>query len=163
MSNQIIENISSTKLTFESIWAAYTSLLEERPGKALLLQDGCAVFIENRNIYAVTVSPAGEVEMVSAGCISPVAWDDERGCWDTDDSPEITLAPVKTPVFIDLPATESAGVDQWKEFEHAGRRWSFNGDELAGWDDEDSQFHFVAYHGQVEPSAQTLTAIIDTL
>lgn len=97
-------NLSSRNLTFATICAAYTSLLEDQPGKALLLPDNCAVFLENSNIYGVTVSPAGEVEMVSAGCISPVAWDDERGCWETDDCAEITVAPVNAPVFVDLPA-----------------------------------------------------------
>lgn len=97
-------NLSSSNLTFESIWAAYTTLLADQPSKALLLPDNCAVFLENGNVYGATVSPAGEVEMVSAGCISPVAWDDERGCWETDDSAEITVAPVNAPVFIDLPS-----------------------------------------------------------
>lgn len=97
-------NLSPSDLTFESICTAYTALLKDQPGKALLLPDHCAVFLENGNVYGATVSPAGEVEMVSAGCISPVAWDDERGCWETDESAEITVAPVNAPVFIDLPA-----------------------------------------------------------
>lgn len=97
-------NLSPSNLTFESIFDAYTTLLEDQPGKALVLPDNCAVFLEDRNVYGATVSPTGEVEMDSAGCISPVAWDDERGCWETDDSAEITVAPVNAPVFIDLPA-----------------------------------------------------------
>lgn len=97
-------NLSSSNLTFESICTAYAALLEDRPGKALLLPENCAVFLENSNVYGATVSPTGEVEMVSAGRISPVAWDDGRGCWEADDSAEITFAPVNAPVFIDLPA-----------------------------------------------------------
>lgn len=97
-------NLSSSNLTFEAICAAYTGLLKDQPGKALLLPDNCAIFLENSNIYGATVSPTGEVEMVSAACIHPVAWDDERGCWDSDESAEITVAAINTPVFIELPA-----------------------------------------------------------
>lgn len=101
---QAAEELAAGNLTFESICDAYAALLEGQPGKALLLPDNCAVFLEGGNVYGVTVSPSGEVEMDSAGCISPVAWDDERGCWEADDSAEITVAPINTPVFIDLPA-----------------------------------------------------------
>ncbi|MFY1070624.1 hypothetical protein [Pseudomonas juntendi] len=96
--------LTAGNLTFESICDAYAALLEGKPGKALLLPDNCAVFLEDGNVYGATVSPAGVVEMVSAGCISPVAWDDERGCWETDDSAATTVAPINTPVFISLPA-----------------------------------------------------------
>lgn len=53
--------------------------------------------------------------------------------------------------------------DEWQEFSHAGKRWSFNGDELAEWDDEDGGFHFLAYHQLAKPSVQALCALIDTL
>lgn len=96
-------NLSPSNLTFESICDAYTNLLKDQPGKALLLPENCAVFLESGNLYSATVSPDGEVELVSAGCISPLTWDDERGCWETDDSGEITVAPVNAPMFIDLP------------------------------------------------------------
>jgi len=97
-------SLSPSNLTFVAMYHAYIGVLENQPGKALLLPDNSAVFLENNNIYAVTLSPTGEVQMDSAGCISPVAWDDERGCWESDDSAEMTVAPVNAPVFINLPA-----------------------------------------------------------
>jgi hypothetical protein len=78
-------------------------LLKYQPRKALLLPDNCAIFLENSNIYGATVSPAGEVEMVSAACIHPVACDDERGFWDSDVSAVITVAVKSAPVIIELP------------------------------------------------------------
>ena len=96
-------NLSPIGLTFLKMLDAYTEVLQDKPRKALLLPCGEAVFLENNNIYGVTVDKAGVPEMVSAGCISPVAWDDERGCWEYDDSPEVTVSAVNAPVFIDLP------------------------------------------------------------
>ncbi|AHZ73522.1 hypothetical protein OU5_P0270 (plasmid) [Pseudomonas mandelii JR-1] len=33
-----------------------------------------------------SLSTAGEIDMVTAGRISPVSWEDERGCWESEDS-----------------------------------------------------------------------------
>lgn len=96
-------NLSPKNLTFNTMHAAYVALLQNQPSKALLLPDGGAVFLENGEIYAVTLNPDGEVEMDTAGCISPEAWDDERGCWDGDESAEMCVAAVNSPSFIDLP------------------------------------------------------------
>lgn len=94
-------NLSPRNLTFNALQDAYVAVLQANPGKALKLAGGGAVFLRDGNIYAVTLSDAGEVEHESAGCISPLAWDDERGCWD-DETPESTVADVNNPVFIDL-------------------------------------------------------------
>lgn len=53
-----------------------------------------------------------------------------------------------------------ATVDEWREFEYAGQRWSFNSDELAMLDDEDGLFHFSAYHRLAEPSVETVIGFI---
>ena len=96
-------NLSPENLTFNAMHAAYAAVLQTQPGKALRLPDGGAVFLENGEIYAVTLSEAGEVEMETAGCISPLAWDDDRGCWESEDSAEMCISAVNSPVFIDLP------------------------------------------------------------
>lgn len=49
------------------------------------------------------------------------------------------------------------------EFDHAGQRWSFNGDEVAMLDDEDGRFHFAAYHGLSQPTVESVTAFIDAM
>lgn len=96
-------NLSPDNLTFLKLLDAYIAVLKGQPGKALLVPNGEAVFLENGNIYGVTLDAAGEVEIESAGCISPVAWDDERGCWECDDSAEMTVSAVNSPVFINMP------------------------------------------------------------
>jgi hypothetical protein len=96
-------NLSPVNLTFLILLDAYIELLQGKPGKALLVPNNEAVFLENGNIYGVTLSATGEPEMESAGCISPVAWDDERCCWECDDNAELTVSAINSPVFIDLP------------------------------------------------------------
>ena len=86
-------NLSPKHLTFDAMYSAYTAVLHSQPGKALRLPDGGAIFLED-----------GEVEMETAGCISPVAWDDDRGCWDCDESAEVCASAVNFPVFVSLPA-----------------------------------------------------------
>ena len=94
--------LSPKKLNFDTMHASYSAVLQDQPGKALSLSDGSAVFLENGEIYTATVSQAGQVEMVTAGCISPLAWDVKRGCWECDDSPEMSVSPVNAPVFFDI-------------------------------------------------------------
>ncbi|WP_219096358.1 hypothetical protein [Pseudomonas sp. UMAB-40] len=53
--------------------------------------------------------------------------------------------------------------DNWVEFSHAGKRWSFDGAELALWDEEEEEFHFYAYHQLSEPTANSVIAFIDQL
>ena len=103
-------NLSPRNLTFLKILDAYIAVLETQPGKALRLPDGEAVFLENGNVYGVPLNASGEIECEDveiAGCISSVAWDDERCCWEGDDSAEVTVAAVNSPVFIDMPLQPS--------------------------------------------------------
>jgi hypothetical protein len=57
----------------------------------------------------------------------------------------------------------SSGKDKgvWTEFTHGGNRWSFDGDELALWDEEDGGFQFHAYHGLNEPTEADVIAFIE--
>lgn len=96
-------NISATNLTFGAMFDAYTEVLRDQPGKALRLNGDQAVFLEDGEIYSATLSAAGELVMETAGSISPEAWDDERGCWDSDDSAETSASAVNSPELIDLP------------------------------------------------------------
>lgn len=50
----------------------------------------------------------------------------------------------------------------WIEFSHAGKRWSFDDDQLAAWDEEEGDFHFYDYHGLVNPTIETVTRFIES-
>lgn len=50
------------------------------------------------------------------------------------------------------------------ELSHGGKRWSFDSDELAEWEEgEDEGFHFVAQHGLANPTVESVTRFIDQL
>ncbi|AGN82417.1 MULTISPECIES: hypothetical protein [Pseudomonas] len=49
------------------------------------------------------------------------------------------------------------------EFSHAGKRWSFDADELAEWEGEEEGFHFRAYHELAEPTIEAVSRFIDRL
>lgn len=142
---------SAKNLTFLAALDAYTALLTGEPRKALRLPCGEAVFLENGQIYSTTVNAAGELDMENAGCISPVAWED------CEDSAEQCAFAVNSPVFIDL---DSPG---WLEISHSGRRWSFDADQLAEWDEHDKRFEFVLYHRLVAPTVEAVRQFIDNL
>jgi len=61
---------------------------------------------------------------------------------------------------IDIGAEGSAD-DGWKEFSHDGRRWQFDADQLAEWDEEDEAFFFHSYHQLADPTPEALSALID--
>ncbi|MDH4602428.1 hypothetical protein [Pseudomonas syringae] len=96
-------NMSPSNLTFETMRLAYIEVLTDKLDKALRLSDGGAVFMEDGEIFSVTLSETGEVEMGTAGCISPLAWDDDRGCWESEESAQACVSAVNSPVFIELP------------------------------------------------------------
>lgn len=89
--------ISPNVLTFVAALEAYTAVLQDQPGKALRQWNGEAVFLDNGQICSVTINDAGELDMVNAGCISDVAWEE------CVDSAEMCAAAVNSPVFVDLP------------------------------------------------------------
>lgn len=88
--------------TFDQIHAAYTALLTQAPGKALLLPCDGVVFLENGEVYAARLCADGHVQHETAGCISPLAWDEDRGCWECDDNAAVCINAVLEPVLIDL-------------------------------------------------------------
>lgn len=50
------------------------------------------------------------------------------------------------------------------ELSHAGKRWSFNSDSLAEWDEEDDEgFHFRLFHGVIDPTVESMSRFIDQL
>lgn len=128
---------------------AYTAVLKGEPRKALRLSNGEAVFLENGQIYSTTINAAGELDMENAACISPVAWED------CEDSADVCISAVNSPVFIDLDAPG------WLEISHAGRRWSFDADQLTAWDEDDESFHFLTYHGLSQPTVEAVRCFID--
>ena len=89
--------ISPTNLTFVAALDAYATVLQDQPGKALRQSNGEAVFLEYGQICSVTINESGELDMVNAGFISPVAWEE---CLD---SAEICASAVNSPVFVNLP------------------------------------------------------------
>lgn len=56
--------------------------------------------------------------------------------------------------------SESQESDDWTEFTYGDKRWSFDSDHLAFWDEELDGFHFLAYHWLDEPSIESMTAFI---
>lgn len=61
----------------------------------------------------------------------------------------------------DEPADIRRLSDEWIEFAHNGKRWSFNESELALWESEEVGFHFVCYHEIKDPTAESVKAFID--
>ncbi len=143
--------ISPNNLTFVAALDAYAAVLQDQPGKALLQSNGEAVFLENGEIFATTINEAGELDMVNAAQISPVAWEEYI------DSAEMCALAVNSPVFIHL---DSPG---WLEFSHGGTRWAFDADQLAEWDDDDEDFQFLAFHGLADPTIESVTRFIEQL
>ncbi|OAS27582.1 hypothetical protein AYO08_21920 [Pseudomonas putida] len=55
---------------------------------------------------------------------------------------------------------ESLESDGWTEFSHGGKRWSFDSDQLALWEQEFDGFHFLACHKLVKPTIESVTDFI---
>jgi hypothetical protein len=143
--------ISSNNLSFAAALDAYTAILQDQPGKALLQSIGEAVFLENGEVFATTINEAGELDMVNAGQISPVAWEE------CVDSAEVCALAVNSPVFIHLDAPG------WLEFSHAGTRWAFDADQLARWDEDEEDFQFLVFHGLEVPTVESVSRFIEQL
>lgn len=143
--------ISPKNLTFVAALDAYTAVLKDQPGKALLQSNGEAVFLENGEIYSATINEAGELDMANAGCISPAVWEE---CLD---SAEVCALAVNSPIFIQFDAPG------WFEFSHDGTRWAFDADQLARWDEDEKDFHFLMFHGLNDPTVESVTRFIEQL
>jgi len=143
--------ISPNNLTFVAALDAYAAVLQGHPGKALRQSNGEAVFLENGQICSGTINEAGDLDMVNAGCISPVAWEE------CVDSAEMCALAVNSPVFIHLDAPG------WIEFSHGGTRWAFDADQLARWDADEEDFQFLVFHGLEGPTVESVTRFIEQL
>ena len=53
--------------------------------------------------------------------------------------------------------------DVWVEFTYAGKRWAYDADQLAEWDEEDQTFQFCMYHKLVEPTVGGITQLIQQI
>lgn len=51
----------------------------------------------------------------------------------------------------------------WVEFSHRGKRWAFDNDQLAEWDEDEEGFHFRAFHQLVDPTVESVTKLIDKI
>lgn len=89
--------VSTKNLSFVAALDAYAAVLQNNPGKALRQSNGEAVFLEDGQVCSVTIDEAGELDMVNAGCISPVAWEE------CVNSAEMCASAVNSPVFLNLP------------------------------------------------------------
>lgn len=89
--------VSPKNLSFVAALDAYAAVLQDHPGKALRQSNGEAVLLEDGQICSVTIDEAGELDMVNAGCISAVAWEE------CVDSAEMCATAVNSPVFLNLP------------------------------------------------------------
>lgn len=87
-------------LTFKTAIAAYRSLLEQNPGKALRLDaDNIAFMLDG---YLVGFCDGeGKVDADLIYGFDSSAWDDEEGCW--AGAGEQTQAAIDAPTFTDIP------------------------------------------------------------
>lgn len=49
----------------------------------------------------------------------------------------------------------------WTEFSHNGRRWLFDADQLAEWDEDEKVFMFHSFHRLAAPTIESLIAYIE--
>ncbi|WP_153785397.1 hypothetical protein [Pseudomonas sp. EMN2] len=54
-------------------------------------------------------------------------------------------------------------INVWVELTYAGKRWAFDADQLAEWDEEDQEFQFCMYHKLAEPSCESIIQLIQLL
>lgn len=57
-------------------------------------------------------------------------------------------------------SSEGQETDGWTEFSYGGKRWSFDSDQLALWDEQLQEFDFLAYHLLVKPTIESVTGFI---
>ena len=95
-------DISPVKLTFNTMRAAYVTVLQGQDGKALRVGSNSALFLKGDNLYHVVVGPTGKIEVDDAGCSSPLVWEEYLGCWESDEDSEATVAAVNSPQFIEV-------------------------------------------------------------
>ena len=53
--------------------------------------------------------------------------------------------------------------DDWIDFTHNGKRWSFDSDHLAQWDEVEGHFEFQVFHQLTGPTVETVGRFIDQL
>lgn len=56
--------------------------------------------------------------------------------------------------------SESQEADGWTEFSYNDKRWAFDSDQLALWDEQLKEFEFLAYHLLVKPTIESVTSFI---
>lgn len=49
------------------------------------------------------------------------------------------------------------------EISYGGKRWTFDTDQLAEWDDADKSFHFCGFHGLTDPTIDSIKRFIDQI
>lgn len=59
------------------------------------------------------------------------------------------------------PTTDSPKNDGWVEFTHKGKRWEFDADQLAEWNDVDQVFEFSDYHKLTNPTVKSVIRFIE--
>ena len=94
-------------LTFYALYDAYDKLLAANPGKALVLGDDSALYIEGGELCSAPFKD-GVLVIEEAGCIDPRAWSDSEGCWQCDDDAEMTVSVVNNPRWVDIGFIDSA-------------------------------------------------------
>ncbi|WP_338924532.1 hypothetical protein V0M98_33495 (plasmid) [Pseudomonas silesiensis] len=77
-------------------------------------------------------------------------------------NPEPILASEPSPEGGSVMSTEK-DADGWTELTHNGQRWSYDGDQLAEWDQEEEGFMFHSYHALANPTEDAVIAYIESL
>lgn len=164
----VLEEPNTAEVTFYQMFDGYTKLLEQNPGKALVLGNNEVALMQDDALLCATLSD-DSARAVYVGHFDPRGWEDE------ENAAEVLAAPT----FMDVeqidfrsvcdgekPCDESTApsippVRQWSEFNHNGQRWSFDSDELALWNEDEEQFEFYNFHGLEEPSVEAVVAFIE--
>lgn len=58
---------------------------------------------------------------------------------------------------------EDGRVVEGVDFTHNGKRWSFDDDQLAVWNEVDGYFEFLSFHWIVDPTVESVSRFIDQL
>jgi hypothetical protein len=126
----------------------------------------------DRSLVAVGYAKLLELAQEAAKEVA-LLHDDERDLWDGVVWYERLADCADNSLAAGLFATDdpdvTALVVKWLlsfgyvELSHDGKRWSFDTDQLAEWDEDEEEFHFRGYHGLTDPTVESVTRFINQI
>lgn len=90
-------------MNYVDLLAEYRRILEENPGKALLIGNDTAAVLMDGQLFGCYHSAVTGLALGEAFDFDASAWDDEAGCWDCDPTGGLeTTDAINRPVLVDL-------------------------------------------------------------